>query len=246
MRSPFFSLYFRTVAFCFYFCYTISVMKNLVPEQLHTLALACPAPLYIVGGSVRDDLANLQSETHDLDICAPLPLDKFILIGFAELLLRKMRLPKLVRSILIPLLALGYLCLTGFSLSTVRAVLMACVLYLAFLSRARYDSFTALCAALMLILFVTPYAVWDLSLWMSFLAAAAIVIFSPACQKFLEERKQNWRLPMWCFSPVRGFLTALFVGVIANLGLLLLSAVTFGELSILSVPVTMLLSIYNY
>lgn len=166
-----------------------------------------------------------------------------ILIGFAELLLRKMRIPKLVRSILIPLLALGYLCLTGFSLSTVRAVLMACVLYLAFLSRARYDSFTALCVALVLILFVTPYAVWDLSLWMSFLAAASIVIFSPVCQKFLEERKQNWRLPAWCFSLLRGFLTALFVGVIANLGLLLLCAVTFGEISVLSVPVTMLLSI---
>ncbi len=165
-----------------------------------------------------------------------------ILIGFVEFFLRKLYVPKLIRGILIPLLALGYLALTGFALSTVRAVLMACVMYLAFLWRARYDSLTAICVALVLILFVTPYAVWDISLWLSFIAAASIVIFFPAFQGFLEARKQNCRLPERLFSVLRSFLSALFVGVIANLGLFLLMAIVFEEISVLSVPVTMLLS----
>ncbi|MBE6628209.1 MAG: ComEC/Rec2 family competence protein [Ruminococcaceae bacterium] len=188
----------------------------------------------------EDDLHFKRSGTSHLLALSGLHVS--ILIGVFELLMKKLRIPKLIRSVIIPLLAVGYLMITGFALSTVRAVIMACFLYFAFLGRARYDSFTALCAALVLILFITPYAVWDLSLWMSFLAAASIVVFSPVFYRFLEEKLQMLFLPNWLSRAVRGFLTALFVGVIANLGLLLLIALSFREFSLLSVPVTMLLS----
>ena len=166
-----------------------------------------------------------------------------ILIAFLDRLLRLLRLPKLGRAIGIPVAALGYLCLTGFAPSTLRAVLMVCVLYLAFLSRARYDSFTALCVVLAGILLFTPYAVLDLSLWMSFLAAGAIVIFSPAVSQWLESVNHRLHLPERLFSAVRSLVTALFVGVIANVALLLLLAAVYGEISLLSVPATLLLSI---
>ena len=165
-----------------------------------------------------------------------------ILIGVFEFLMKRLRVPKLARSMIIPFLAVGYLLITGFALSTVRAVIMACFLYFAFVGRERYDSFTALCAALALILFVTPYAVWDASLWMSFVAAASIVVFYPAFYRFLEERMQASPFPEAVTRPVSAFLSALFVGVIANLGLLLLTAQLFGEMSVLSVPATLLLS----
>ena len=165
-----------------------------------------------------------------------------ILIGVFEWLMKQIRIPKLARSVIIPFLAVGYLLITGFALSTVRAVIMACFLYFAFMGRERYDSFTALCAALALILFVTPYAVWDASLWMSFVAAASIVVFYPAFYRFLEDRLQGSPLPAVVTRPLSAFLSALFVGVIANLGLLLLMAQLFGETSVLSVPATLLLS----
>lgn len=165
-----------------------------------------------------------------------------ILIGVFEFLMRRLRIPKLARAVMIPLLAVGYLLITGLALSTVRAVIMACFLYFAFVGRARYDSFTALCAALALILLITPYAVWDLSLWMSFIAAASIVVFSPLFYHFLEEKTQRLSFSSWLLRLLRAFLTALFVGVIANMGLLLLIALVFGEVSVLSVPVTILLS----
>lgn len=165
-----------------------------------------------------------------------------ILIGFFEFLLRSFALPKRARAFIVPLLGLGYVALTGFALSTWRAVLMLTVLYLGFLLRESYDSFTALCAVLASILLVTPYSVFDLSLWLSFLAAGAIVIFYPAVQNLFDriaEKKPNrhlWRL-------VRGIVGALLIGLLTNLALLLISAVAFGEISLASIPVTVLLSI---
>lgn len=167
-----------------------------------------------------------------------------ILIGFLELILKKLlRLPKAVRAVLIPLFALGYLALTGFSPSTQRAVLMCCVLYLGFLLRTEYDAFTALSAVLSIILLVTPYAVFDLSLWMSFLAAGAIVIFYPAVTKTLRARLVGTSLPTPLVKLLLSVVGSIAVGIVASLALMLLSALVFGEIALLSVPATMALSL---
>ncbi len=52
-------------------------MKMPLPENLKTLAGACSFPLYVVGGYVRDFLARLECGEHDIDICAPVPFEKF-------------------------------------------------------------------------------------------------------------------------------------------------------------------------
>ena len=56
-------------------------MKMVVSEKLHSLALACPFPLYIVGGYVRDALAGLKTQAIDIDICAPSSSDEFLKIA---------------------------------------------------------------------------------------------------------------------------------------------------------------------
>lgn len=165
-----------------------------------------------------------------------------ILIGFAEFLLRRLFLPPKARAVLVPSVAVGYVVLTGMSVSTWRAALMLCVLYLGLLLRENYDSFTALCVVLVLILIVTPYAVLDLSLWMSFLAAGSIIVFSPAVQRLFAAWEKK-RPPRLIFSIGKAVVGALAVGVAANLALLLLSASVFGEISLMSVPVTLLLSL---
>ena len=166
-----------------------------------------------------------------------------ILIAFLEGFLRWLRAPRKLRAILIPLAALGYLLLTGCAVSTCRAVLMVCVLYLALLGGSRYDAFTALSTILALILLVHPWSVCDLSLWMSFLSAASIVIFSPALTEALQRNRRLQRLPKRLAKVLSACLSALFVGFVANLALMLLSASVFGELSLASIPATLLLSI---
>ena len=166
-----------------------------------------------------------------------------ILIGFLELLLKKMLVPKRLRAVAVPFFAVAYVAMTGFSVSTWRAALMLCILYLGFLLRQPYDSFTALCVVLALILTVTPYAVLDLSLWMSFLAAGGIIVFSPAVQKLLDKWQYSKQPPRILFEAVKLLGSALAIGIMANLALLLLSAWAFGEVSLASVPATLLLSL---
>lgn len=52
-------------------------MKKIISENLLKLAEICPYPLYIVGGMVRDYLAELPA-CSDTDICAPATADDFI------------------------------------------------------------------------------------------------------------------------------------------------------------------------
>lgn len=52
-------------------------MRTIIPQPLSLLAHALPAPLYVVGGSVRNFLANLNSDDRDWDICAPMSADEF-------------------------------------------------------------------------------------------------------------------------------------------------------------------------
>ncbi len=58
-------------------------MRHLLPKSLLTLVKACPTPLYVVGGSVRDFLANLPPKNNawDWDICAPMPAETFVSIA---------------------------------------------------------------------------------------------------------------------------------------------------------------------
>lgn len=54
-------------------------MKIPCSENLKQLAQACNFPLYIVGGYVRDFLAELDCGKKDIDICAPADTDAFII-----------------------------------------------------------------------------------------------------------------------------------------------------------------------
>ncbi len=53
-------------------------MRDVLPENLITLAKNCKENLYIVGGSVRDYLANLHSKDGDFDVCSPMSVEDFI------------------------------------------------------------------------------------------------------------------------------------------------------------------------
>ena len=52
-------------------------MRRILPKSLVNLAQYTPKPLYVVGGSVRDFLANLHPITQDFDITAPLSAEIF-------------------------------------------------------------------------------------------------------------------------------------------------------------------------
>lgn len=53
-------------------------MIKTLPQNLIRLAEACPYPLYVVGGRVRDFIAGLSADEIDTDICAPASAEDFV------------------------------------------------------------------------------------------------------------------------------------------------------------------------
>ena len=166
-----------------------------------------------------------------------------ILIAALEFFLRAVFCPKRIRGITVFALAFGYLFFTGASPSIARAVLMLGVLTLGYYWNTDYDPLTAVSVVLALLLLISPNAVLDVGLWLSFVAAASILIFLPAFDSVQEFLYAKLTISPKLIKAISGVLTALIVGLAANLALLYLQARFFGEVSLGSVPVTLVLSI---
>ena len=165
-----------------------------------------------------------------------------ILIGAVELLLKKLLVPKNVRCVILSLGALGLLCLTGFSMSAMRSVFMLWIVYMTFLFSEENDSPTTLFFAVSIIILIFPYAVYELGLWMSFIATLGLVTLYPIAEKKIR----NQRVRKTVFAPVIKVLKTVLLSacmtVVASMFLLFISCAVFGEISITSVPANIMLS----
>ena len=166
-----------------------------------------------------------------------------ILIAALEFFLKAISCPKRVRAISVFAIAFGYLFFTGASPSIARAVLMLGVLTLGYYWRTDYDPFTSVSTVLTLLLLISPNAITDMGLWLSFVAAASILIFLPAFDSVQEFLFAKLTVSPKLIKAISGTVTALIVGLAANLSLLYLQARFFGEVSLGSVPATLVLSI---
>ena len=166
-----------------------------------------------------------------------------ILIAALELLLRTLSCPKRIRMISVFVISFGYLFFTGASPSIARAVLMLGVLTLGYYWKTDYDSFTSVSVVLALLLLISPNAVLDMGMWLSFVAAASILIFLPAFDSVQEFLYPKLTLSPKIIKTISGAITAVIVGFAANLALLYLQARFFGEVSLASIPSTLALSV---
>jgi len=127
------------------------------------------------------------------------------------------------------LCAVLYATLAGWPLPTQRAALMLGAAALAWWLRARYEPVNILLAALMLILLWDAAAVISVSLWLSFVATLALVLFAKAGRE-----GEGWSLAV--------YLKALIgVSVVAGLATLPLITDVFGRLPVWSLPANVLL-----
>lgn len=98
-------------------------------------------------------------------------------IGLSRLL-KFLGLGKKTTTVISIIFTLLYMTLTGFSVSVTRAgVMLICSALLYLVARTK-DSMTSLFIAVTLIILVTPYAIFDTSLWLSAFATLGIVVFS--------------------------------------------------------------------
>ncbi len=165
-----------------------------------------------------------------------------LLIAIFDWILRRLQCPKGVRIFIVTLLSFGYLFLTGCEPATSRAVLMYCLVAISFALHADYDGVTALFVTLALFILISPNAIYDLGMWMSFVATGAIIIYLPPLQDWLENVRERHILPKPVFRLFATFSTAIFVGLAANLAMTVIQSLAFLNLPLLAVPHTMLLS----
>ena len=157
-----------------------------------------------------------------------------VILGSVELILKKLSVSKGKRCIVISILSLGFLALSGFSVSACRSVLMLLCAYLCYaLSRER-DTLTALSIAGALMLFISPSSVFEVSFWLSFLATLGIVLYGEVLSVARLERKlKKAGLPSTVRSVTSKISSALLVTLSANVFICIVFFIVFGEMSVI-------------
>lgn len=170
-----------------------------------------------------------------------------LLFGMLAWLLRLLRVPKRVRSVLLLLSCAAYLFLLGFPPSATRAAIMLGAVYLADLLSDRADSLTALGVAGFLILTLSPSAVCDAGFWMSFSSAFGLVAVMPVLSGLTEHRGQisgkvkHPRL-LRLLGGLKKLAIALGAGLVAMTFSLWITGISVGSFSLASPVVTLLLT----
>lgn len=112
-----------------------------------------------------------------------------ILIGMLERILKRLLVVRKKRIVILVAISLFYIALTGFQLSACRSMLMLWVLYLSYVLRLRRDSLTSLFVAVCVIGVISPSAICDLGLQLSFLSTFGMIAASMIRKKLAFFRR---------------------------------------------------------
>ena len=146
-----------------------------------------------------------------------------------------LKVKKKQRLIVVSLFIFAYMILTGLSVSVVRAGIMIIISSALFLLGKTKDSATSLSIAVLIILLVTPYAVYDLALWLSALSTLGIVAMGDIDEYVPSENV--WK------SILKVFLDSLKASLFATSATLIVTVSSFGALSVMSAVATFIFSI---
>ncbi|MDX8392254.1 MAG: DNA internalization-related competence protein ComEC/Rec2 [Mariprofundaceae bacterium] len=126
--------------------------------------------------------------------------------------------------------ALAYATLAAWPLPTQRAVMMLIAAALAWWMRGRVLPLNTLCGALMVILLLDSAAISSLSLWLSFIATACILLWAVQASSDGHNRLMLWGRGLFLVTLVAGLAT---LPIIAHV---------FGRLPVYSLPANLLMT----
>ncbi len=113
-------------------------------------------------------------------------------IGLSRFL-QFLKLNKKLATVITIVFTAFYMAITGFSVSVTRAGIMLIISSLLYLLAGTKDSLTSLCIAVSVICILQPYAVYDLSLWLSAFATLGIVVMSEyQNEKYSKQSFLKW------------------------------------------------------
>lgn len=208
-------------------------IKNSVPEE--NGALLCALLLGIRDGipaELARDMARIGT-THMLSLSG---MHLAVLTAGIAFLLKCLRLGRRVRTLALSLFVVFFMLLTGLSSSVLRAGFMFLLSAVPFFLREERDGLSSLTAAVAIICLFEPYAVGDLSLWLSALATLGILLL------FDRKRSGDGRAVTVFARILRFFAFSLSVTFAATVTTLPLTLWTFGTLPLLSPLANLVLS----
>lgn len=202
----------------------------------------------IVRGLLINDKADIDGETKlafkrsgTSHILAVSGLHISLLLGAVELLLRRLFVKKEIRIAIISLLALLLVALTAFSASAVRSVIMLYAVYVCYILFEENDPISSLFVAIAIIILFSPYSIYDLGMWMSFLATLGILTVYPVFEERMPYPKQENKLVRYTLRGLVWCAKAIMLTVVANFFILPIMWLFFGEASLSSVPCNLVL-----
>lgn len=157
-----------------------------------------------------------------------------ISLGISRVL-SAIKVKKKARLVIVSAFIITYMVLTGLSVSVVRAGIMILISSALFLLGKTKDSVTSLSIAVLIILLVSPYAVYDLALWLSALSTLGIVAMGD-----IEEYTPSQNIWENILKAIFDSLKASFFATSATFAVTLC---TFGATSLASAIATFIFSI---
>ena len=151
-----------------------------------------------------------------------------ILVSFVGIVLSRTAIRKSAKNIIILLLTLFYITLSGFCLSVLRAAFMLSLAYFSFFTKRENDLYTSLFLAVTIIFLITPSAIRDLGLWLSFFGTLGIVTYVQIRGEEVKKKRSLIR------SIASYLLLSLFASIFAIIFTLPITVFVFGELSIIA------------
>ena len=146
--------------------------------------------------------------------------------------LRRLKLKPLLECgiVLLPLLFYAYIC--GFSPSVTRALVMTVCIYLSRVALGRYDLLTSLSISAIIIIFLTPYTIFDVGFQLSFLSVFGIATLHTPIMRLRYMRKLN--------KFARYLLNAFLLSLSCSLATLFTLAVNFAQVPLLGAFVNLI------
>ncbi len=161
-----------------------------------------------------------------------------LILKRSEYLMLRLNIIKAASAVAL-LMVLIYALIAGMGVTVVRSALMAIVFLCALFLGRQKDIYNTLAIAALIILVITPAALFDISFQLSFTAVLALIYIVPRFSNFSFPSLES--LPLWLQKTLRHTYLSILVCVAATLGTLPLIVFYFNRVSAITIVANLIL-----
>ena len=202
-----------------------AILEMLLSNMPSDTAHLAYSVLFGDSSQLTEEMLNTFRVSGVLHIIAVSGMNVVLIIGVFLFLFRYIKARKLIQFIVIAFVLFLYCYLCAFAPSVTRASIMALVFLSARFIGRQGDTLSSLGLSAIIILAISPLALFDPSFLLSFACVVGIVLLCPPMQKFFESKL---KMPKWLASGTA-------ITITAQIGILPIMAFFFNNLSLYSV-----------